>query len=85
VQTEGLLNYIVHKAAKALRAIGEGNHLALFDTKRMEFDRNCIAADLSRDYRLLLKQHGDGRVRPVKIVTHAEYNTLIHNSALKGW
>jgi len=85
LSTEGLPDSIVHRAIELLRDLREGKSFAQLGVKRMEFDRNCLSANLGKDYRLLLKQNEEGNLYPVRIVSHEAYNAPIRNTARKGW
>ena len=76
----GIPDHIVQKALRVLQSLQEGAEVAI---RRMEFDRRCVSVNLTRDYRLLLRD--EGGLRPARVVTHEEYNAMIRNAALKGW
>lgn len=63
----------VEKARTLLAAIRQGQPYTDFRGKRLHYDRTLISVPLSRDYRILFRDTGDGLL-PLSCLSHETYN-----------
>lgn len=48
--------------------------------KRMYYDRSIISVPIGYHYRLMLREDGDGRKIPIRIMSHETYNHCLSQS-----
>jgi len=73
----GIPEQVAMKAAGIVRSIKSGTSYTEFRGKRLvEWDRNMIAVPVGWSHRLLCRDEG-GRVVPVEVMSHEEYNGRI--------
>lgn len=66
---------VVVKARQILQGLANGQSYHLFRGKRLNHDRSIISIPVTRNYRLLYKDQGQGSVLiPIAVVSHEDYN-----------
>lgn len=78
ISLRGFPKAIADKTRKVLTAIDQGTQYWQLAGKRLTDWRQMIRIPVTRRYRLLCRDNGDG-IRPVKLLTHEDYNKLVHN------
>ena len=71
---------LIEKARQILANL-EQHSYTHYNGKRMNYDRSVISIPLGRDYRLLLREK-DGKLHPLKVMSHEEYNATTPGSSL---
>lgn len=66
----------VGKARELLRKLAAGEPYTSLGGKRWESDRNIISVPVGRGHRLVLRDEGGGRLKPLACMTHEAYNGL---------
>lgn len=74
----GLPKAIAAKTREVLAAIDQGTQYWQLAGKRLTDWRQMIRIPVTRRYRLLCRDDGDG-VKPVKLLSHEDYNKLVGN------
>jgi hypothetical protein len=65
---------IVLKAREILGQIAAGLPYGELGGKRLNHDREIISIPVTRNYRMLCRHPTGGRLTPVRVMTHEEYN-----------
>lgn len=74
----GVPKAIAAKTREVLNAIDQGAQYWQLAGKRLTDWRQMIKIPVTRRYRLLCRDEGDG-VKPIKLLTHEDYNKLVRN------
>ena len=81
----GLPKAIAAKTREVLTAVEQGTQYWQLAGKRLTDWRQIIRIPVTRRYRLLCRDDGNG-ITPLKLLTHEDYNKLVRNpQRLQGW
>lgn len=78
ISLRGVPKAIATKAREMLTTLEQGTQYWQLAGKRLTHWRQMVKIPVTRRYRLLCQDNGDG-VKPVKLLTHEAYNKLVHN------
>ena len=78
ISLRGLPKAIATKTREVLTAIDQGTQYWQLAGKRLNSWRQIVKIPVTQRYRLLCQDNGD-RIKPVKLLTHEDYNKLVRN------
>jgi len=78
IDLSGLPTHIIGKTRRVLAELSQGTHYWEVSGKRLQMMREVVRIPITRRYRLLC--HHDGTsLKPLKVLSHEEYNPLFRN------